>query len=177
MSILRWPAELLFDNQRQARKARLVVLGTIVWSLGWLYWSSVIAQTYGLSPGDGGSLRPANQRYTIAALLLAVAFAPLIGMLVYGRVYLTRLVQDGRDVEMTALGFLVPFRFRIAISDLEDSAEYRGKMTGGSGVSVNAPWITLRARGYRLPFVIDLQAEHVDKVAIRNLIPRGKAID
>jgi hypothetical protein len=53
-------AELLFDNQRQARKARLVVLGTIVWSLGWLYWSTVIAQTYGLSAMAGRCGRQAS---------------------------------------------------------------------------------------------------------------------
>ena len=92
-------AETLFENQRQARKARLVMLGTVVWSLGWLYWSSVIAQTYGLSAGDGGTVRPASQRYTIAVLMLAVALAPLIGMLVYGRVYLTRILRDGDRLE------------------------------------------------------------------------------
>ena len=170
-------AELLFDNQRQAKKARLVVLGTIVWSLGWLYWSSVIAQTYGLSPGDGGSLRPANQRFTMAALMLVVAFAPLAGMAVYGRVYLTRIEREGDRLVLTALGFLVPFRFRIAISDLQGSEEHERKMTGGSGVSVDAPWITLRAKGYRLPFVVDLQAEHVDKRAILGLIQRGETKD
>lgn len=167
--------ELLFDNRQRAKAARLVVLGTIVWSLGWLYWSSVIAQTFGLSAGDGGSLRPPNQRFTIAALMLTVALAPLVGMLVYGRVYLTRLVRDGGEMELTSLGFLLPFRFRIPISELQKSNGYEGKMTGGSGVSVDAPWITLRATGYRLPFVVDLQAEHVNKAAILDLVGRGNA--
>jgi hypothetical protein len=167
--------ELLFDNRQRAKAARLVVLGTIVWSLGWLYWSSVIAQTFGLSAGDGGSLRPPNQRFTIAALMVAVALAPLIGMLVYGRVYLTRLVRDGGEVELTSLGFVLPFRFRIPISELQESEGYEGKMSGRSGVSVDTPWITLRASGYRLPFVIDLQAELVNKPAILAVIQRGKA--
>jgi hypothetical protein len=168
-------AELLFDNQRQARKARLVVLGTIVWSLGWLYWSTVIAQTYGLSSGDGGALRPAGQRYTIAALMLAVAIAPLIGMLVYGRVYLTRIRRDGDRLELTSLGFLLPFRFRVALSDLAGATTYKGETSGA--VSVNAPWITLRVKGRRLPFVVDLQAEHVNKSAVLGLADRGKTKD
>ena len=168
-------AELLFENQRQARKARLVVLGTIVWSLGWLYWSSVIAQTYGLAAGDGGSLRPAGQRYIIALLMLAVAFAPLIGMLVYGRVYLTRIRRDGDRLELTSLGFLLPFRYRIDLSELTGATTYKGKATGR--VSVDAPWITLRVKGRRLPFVIDLQAEHVDKNAILGWMKSGKTKD
>jgi len=36
-----------------------------------------------------------------------------------------------------------------------------GSGTAG-GIWVNAPWMTLRARGRRLPFVIDMQADLLD---------------
>jgi hypothetical protein len=96
--------------------------------------------------------------------MLAVAFAPLIGMLFYGRVYLTRILRDGDRLELTTLGFLLPFRFRIALSDVTGATTYKSDIGG-----TDAPWITLRVRSRRLPFVVDLQAEHVNKDAILGL--------
>ena len=166
---------VLLENQRQARKARLVMLGTIVWSIGWLYWSYVLAQSFGLAPGDGGSLRPANQRYAISALALVVAIAPVVGMIVYGRVYLMRLERDGDALALTTLGFLFPHTFLVRLSDLTGSTTYDDDKPGVS--LAEAPWITLRVKGYRLPFIVDLQAEHVNAGAIRALIRRKKKDD
>lgn len=175
----RKPAEtrsgLLLENRWQARKVRWISLGSLVWSAGLVYWAIELAQTFGLSSGDGGVLRPAEQRYAVATVTAAAGIAPLIGMIVYSRLYLTRIVREPETLELTVLGFLMPFRLRVPISDLEGNSEYEGRMSGR--VSVNAPWLALRVRDRRIPFIIDLQAEQVNKSAIAGLMTRRKTKD
>lgn len=159
---------VLFENRHQARKVRFVTLVLLLWCLGCLYWSVDIAQTYGISPADGGVLRPPIQRYAMAALLVFLGLAPMLGMILYNRRYLTRIVLDPEGLELTVIGLLWPFRRRIALSDLAGSSSYEGRMR--AKISVHAPWATLRVKGQRVPFIIDQQAEQVNNSAIQALI-------
>lgn len=159
---------LLFENRRQARKVRFVTLVLLLWCLGCLYWAVDSAQSYGLQPGDGGVLRPPVQRYAMAALLVFLGLAPMTGMILYNRRYLTRIVRDDEGLELTLIGFLWPFRHRIALSELAGSSTHEGRMHGR--IPVHAPWLSLRVKGQRVPFIIDQQAEQVNNSAIQALI-------
>ena len=91
------------------------------------------------------SLRPPSQRYTIAALMLAAAVAPLIGMLSMAASISRASCATATRLELTALGLFGRSVSQIPISDLQ-AREYDGKMARAR-VSVNAPWITLRVDG------------------------------
>ena len=49
---------VLVENNRQARKVRIITWASALWVIGFLYWAADLSQTYGRAPGDGGVLRP-----------------------------------------------------------------------------------------------------------------------
>jgi hypothetical protein len=130
-----------------------------------------MGRSFGLPPADGGALRAPSERLAVAALFWLIGFVPFAGMVVYSQLYLTRIERLRDEVRLTVLGILRPRTLRFPPSAFGDGgAEYQGKMS--ARVSVNAPWMTLRVRGRLLPFVVDMQAEHVDRSAIRALASR-----
>lgn len=161
---------VLFENQRQARKAHLLVAGSALWWIGWSWWAYDLGRGFGLAPVDGGALRPPSERLAVAALVWLTGFVPFAGMVAYSQIYLTRIERLRDEVCLTLLGILRPRTLRFRPSAFGGGAEYEGKMS--ARVSVNAPWMTLRVRGRLLPFVVDLQAEHVNVSAIRALARR-----
>lgn len=161
---------VLFENHRQARKVRLVFVGSVLWWIGWSWWAYDMGRSFGLSPGDGGVLRPPSQRLAVAGLLWLIGFAPFAGMVVYCRVYLTRIERLRDEVCLTVLGWLRPQTHRFPPAAFAGGGAYAGKMAGR--ISVDAPWMTLRVRGRWLPFVVDRQAEYVNRSAIRALANR-----
>jgi hypothetical protein len=161
--------QVIVENRRQARKVRIVLWFSAIWCIGWLYWAYDIAETYGLSPGDGGVLRPPGERWAAAAIMASVGIAPLIGMIVYARRYLTRLVRDGKTIAVSVLGVLGESTWSRPLTDVTDVASHRGQLHLRS--RVDAPWITLRIAGRR--YIIDLQSELVNRDAIDELL-RGQ---
>ncbi len=171
--------ETLFDNHKQALKVRMVLWASILVCAGALYGGWVIFQTYGLSPGDGGVLRPFGQRLGFGAFvaLLGVAFAG--GMMLFASLYVLRLVREGDQV---IIDTLTPWgigtrKYVYDLSEIGESAYYHGRMdrpvSTGSGMvlmqKVDAPWITLRTARRWFPLVLDLQAETIKKGALGRL--------
>ena len=161
---------VLFENHKQATKVRWITWGSVICAVGWLYWAWTMAETYGLSPGDGGVLRPAAQRYAVACGMVLAALAPLAGMIVYSRLYLVRIERERDDVTLTSIGILMPRRQLFPLSAFVGVSSYEGRSEGH--ISVNAPWMTLRVAGRRLPFIVDRQAERIDAHAIASLAKR-----
>jgi len=158
---------VLFENRWQATKARWLTWGLIACMVGCLYWAWSLAHTYGLLPADGGVLRPLHQRLMMAAVVVLVGVLPTAGMWLFNRRYLTRIERDGDKVALTTLGIISPGTRIFRVSDFTGQGHRHGQMSGR--IAVNAPWIALRVAGVRLPFVVDLQAEHVDIDAIEGL--------
>jgi hypothetical protein len=161
---------VLFENERQARKARLVLAGTILWWIGWSWCAYDMGRSSGLPPIDGGALRPPSERFALAALFWLIGFLPCAGMLAYSQVYLTRIERLRDEVCLTVLGIFRPQTYRFPPSAFAGGAYYRGKIV--ARISVDAPWMTLRVRDRLLPFIADLQAEFVNRSAIEALLNR-----
>ena len=157
---------VLVENTRQARKVRWLCWASAAWAAGWLWWAAEMAQSYGLSPGDGGALRSAVERWGVAVLLAAVGVLPLAGMALYARRYIVRLVRSGESAEVTVAGFWRPYARSYPAAAFAPGRAHHGRLSTG-GVSVNAPWITLRVDGRR--YFVDLQAERVDRKALERL--------
>jgi hypothetical protein len=96
----------LITNHRQARKVRFVAWGLVLFCIGFLYWAADMSQTYGLNPGDGGVLRPATERWAVAAILALIGILPFVGMVIYVRLYVIGLVRERDELRVTVIGLL-----------------------------------------------------------------------
>ena len=171
---------MLFENRRQALKVRIVLWVSLVVCAGALYGGWAIMQTYGLSPADGGVLRPFGERLALGGFVAVLGLAFAGGMMLFATIYVLRLARDGDQVVIDTLTLwgIGGRRHSFAISDIGESAYHHGRFsvareTGTPGqlldLNVDAPWITLHAAGRRLPFLLDLQAEIVDISALAAL--------
>jgi hypothetical protein len=172
---------LLLDSRRQARKVRAVFWASLLAAAFALWGGWTIAESYGLAPGDGGVLRPLWQRLLFGGFVAALGVAAAGGMTLYISLYALRVEVRGDTIGITTM---TPFGRRLrefARSQIGRSAYYQGRMyhrqpSGGrDSLWVNAPWITLRVAGRRFPFIIDLQADQIDRRKLAALAADGVA--
>jgi hypothetical protein len=125
-------------------------------------------------------LRPLWQRLLFGGFVGALGLAAAGGMALYISLYALRIEVRG---EMVAIATMTPFGRRqreFALSLFGESAYHHGRLHhagpvagGREALWVNAPWMTLRVAGRRLPFVIDLQAEEIDAARLARLAQGG----
>jgi hypothetical protein len=163
---------VIFENRKQAKKVRWVLLASVLWAAGWLYWAWSLSGTYGLSPGDGGVLKPAAERYGLAAIVAPIGLIPFAGMMLYARLYLVRIERQRDAVLLVTIGLLTESHHMHAPDDFTQSNYREGRLQ--SRISVHAPWITLHVRGRMLPYVVDMQADFVNRSAIDALARRKR---
>lgn len=161
--------QLLFDNRRQAVKVRVFLWASVVFAAGFAWMGWMFFQELSADPDE-----PAATALAAGLLVAALGAAFPAGMLVYVSRYLLKLERDGDRLALwtippTGLGAR---KTELALSQIEGSSYYHGRMATHRQ-SVNAPWITLRVTGQRIPYVIDLQAEHIDQDAIARLAQEG----
>ena len=129
-----------------------------------LYAGLDLAQTYGTSPGDGGVLAPLGQRlaWGIFVSLLGVGFA--FGMWVYGRCYVSEIALDESRqlLLLRTVSFLGDATVELPLDAQTSYAEHRGRLRT-TRQKINAPWISLRVPGRRIPMIVDAQGEFVDE--------------
>lgn len=162
----------LFENHWQALKVRVVLWASLPACAGAWYGAWSIFQSFGLSPADGGALRPFAERLALGSFVAALGIAFLAGMMVFASRYVVRL---GRVGDRVVIETLTPWgigarRHDFALSQLGESAYYHGRMHTPRGHSVNAPWITLRVAGQWLPFLLDLQAEVIEEDELAKIV-------
>ncbi len=174
--------KVLFENHWQARKVRAVFWFIMLAGLGavWAGWS--IFQSYGLSPGDGGVLRPFWQRLLFGGAVAGLGLAAAYGVWLYVHLYVLHMARQGKELHIVSMTALGQREWTFQESELGQGAYHEGKVYGADALRhshatprVNAPWITLRARGQRWPFILDAQAETLDMSAIRKLA--GSSLD
>jgi hypothetical protein len=164
---------------RQLIKVRaLMALSVVVLALC-LWWASHLARTYGTSPGDGGALAPLPQRLAWGGLVALFGVAAVAGMGLYGRLYAARIeVEPDRQlVHLATPGFFGTNRHVFRPADIGSARAHRdvnrgtlGKIVGHPTPTVDAPWMSVRIAGWRLPLIIDLQGEVLDVKLLRSLL-------
>jgi len=162
-------------NHRQAWKVRLVLWGSWAAAAACLWWGWDLLHTFGMNPGDGGELRALPERIRAAVLISLMGLVPAAALSLFAHRYVVRLALDPTHLHITALGWgggagrtrVVPRH------ELLGSRSFHGQMDTGR-IRVNAPWITLRVRGQRIPYVLDLQAEKLNLGRISALLPRPR---
>lgn len=161
---------VLVANTHQARKVRWFFWACLVFLAGFLYWAWDLSQTYGLSPGDGGVLRPLDQRLLAAGILLVIGLLPVLGMIIYLRRYVAGLAWQGEEVLVTGASWPAGQR-RFPLSSFEPGRDHDGRLYTITHW-VNAPWSTVGIDGRT--YIIDLQAEHVDRDGLGRMLTEAR---
>lgn len=168
------PAEavVLVANSHQARKVRWVFWGICLFFVGFAYWGWDLSRTYGLSPGDGGVLKPLGSRLTAAAILLVIGLLPLIGMIAYVRRYVGGIVWRGDEVLVSGVCWPAGDR-AFPLTSFEPGSEYEGRLDTIIH-RVDAPWMTLSIEGRT--YIVDLQAEKVDREGLVRMLRQARRL-
>jgi hypothetical protein len=141
-------ARLLASNNYQARKLRVLTWVFTGLALGACIWPFF---------GDPAA-------FVLAPLGVLWAGA----MHLYTCRYVTTLELDGDAIIVRTAALGSPLH-RIAVSRLGRRTYHEGPGRYGTMASPDAPWITLRVEGFRVPFVIDTQIEVLDLNGIKAL--------
>ena len=161
----------LFANQRQALKVRLVLWGALIACAFALYGGWTIFETFGLSPGDGGELRPFAQRLAFGGGVAALGLIFAGGMILYASLYVMHMAREGDRVTIETMSVAGTREQAFDASAFAGGRSYKGQVPiTPFAPGVNAPWVTLRVAGRRLSFILDVQAEVIEREAIRQLM-------
>jgi hypothetical protein len=148
-------------------------------AVGSVWAGIVLGQTWGLNPADGGVLLPLGQRIALGIGVASLGLAFLAGMLFYWRYYIIRIeIEDnGRTV---LIGRLYPFpQLRLPVEDVTIGSTVRGEYRGfrfpvySRMAPVDAPWLNVRLRGWRVPMVLDLHGKFLDDAPSKAGAERG----
>jgi hypothetical protein len=137
--------------------------GALVWTGGYIF------QSYGLNPLEGGVLKPLTSRILLGGAFAAAGIAIIAGILLYLRCYVTRIEADdaGGGFRVTVAGLRQPLTVSL---DHIIRVGYSDGISNAGGISVNAPWYSLRLRGRRFPLIVDLQGDFLDENAVGRLL-------
>ena len=144
---------VLYENHQRAKRARMSLFGAIFWSVGCLYLAY--------------ALHSSGTREALVVVTIAIGFLPLVLLHFYGNSYVVRLARDGDELFITTLGLTGNRDLRVPVGAVTEI------------VRAEASGLTMRVASRRMPFLVDLQAEHIDVDAINALasVARGKASD
>jgi len=117
--------------------------------------------TYQYATTAGGALAPFWERVGLAALLVSVGVLSAGGMIWYSRIYVLKLSRSGDWVRVVTPGVVRPLVRQLHASRFAFGRQYDGRIYNPYGVSVNAPWVTLRVAGWLSPLLVDLQSETI----------------
>jgi hypothetical protein len=160
---------VIFDAGPQRWKIWFVVLITLACGVALLLMSAYWLRSYGLGPMEGGVLKPLGVRVWGALAWAAPGVAFIAGIVAYVQCYVTRIEvdDDAGAYRVAVAGFGPGLQFgmdRVARTGFNDGISHAG------GMSVNAPWYSVRLRGRRLPLIVDLQGDFLDERAVYRLV-------
>lgn len=160
---------VIFDAGPQRWKIWFVVLVCVICGGGLVFAGGYLLLNYGLHPEDGGVLKPLTSRILMGAVLALPGLAIIGAILLYLQLYVARIEEDeaGDAFRVTIAGFGRPLAIHpgdVAGVGYDDGISHAG------GMSVNAPWYSLRLRGRRFGLIVDMQGDFLDEHAVDRLL-------
>jgi hypothetical protein len=164
---------VVFDAGPQRWKIWFVVLICVICGGGMVFAGGYLLLNYGMQAEDGGVLKPLTSRILMGGVFALPGLAIIAAIGLYLQLYVTRIEanEEGDGFRVTVAGAGAPQTINPA--DIVGSG-YNDGISHAGGISVNAPWYSLRLRGHRFPLIIDLQGDFHDQHAVERLI-EGKA--
>ena len=165
---------VIFDAGPQRWKIWFAALISLATGAALAVYGGWIAQSYGLHPAEGGVLKPLAARLLMGLGFGVPGLVIIAGILLYLQCYVSRIEADDASAgyRVTVAGWGPHLEFA---PDAVARAGYNGGISHAGGISVNAPWYSLRLRGRRLPLIIDLQGDFLDERAVDRLLDGAPA--
>ena len=157
----------------QLTKVRGVMIMALACAIGGCWWGWDLFQTYGLRPADGGTLAPLGTRLALGLFLALLGIAFAAGMWIYGKLYAgaIRFDEAADMLHVHTIEYIFGGRDIAFPPSAIDAADWHeGQSDFGRGVSVDAPWFSLRIAGRRLPLILDAQGLFPDRVLAARLL-------
>ena len=132
-----------------------------------------IAMSWGMNPADGGVLKPLPERLAFGGGMVALALALLVGMGIYVARYVVSVRSLGGRLYIRTANLFGGAEREFDVNDVQ-ALEFRSGKTVTYKANVNAPWKKMRIRGMKLPFIIDMQAEYIDRTGFEKLLARHR---
>ena len=149
--------KLLYDSGVQGTKVRFLQWLMIGFG-GVMLW---LATLQPLTPPPLEVETPGERRAAQVFAVLA-GVAAVAGILVYARSYIARVEeQDAGSVLIRHPGLVGSSTRVVREQDLKSSAFNDGFYAAG-GLTVDAPWHTVRLRNRRIPLILDVQGRVLD---------------
>lgn len=160
---------VIFDAGPQRWKIWFVLLICLLCGGGMVFAGGYMLLNYGMQPEDGGVLKPLASRMLMGGVFALPGAAIVAAILLYLQLYVTRIeeVEAGDGFRVTVAGFGSPRTIHPA--DVAGSG-YNDGVSHAGGMSVNAPWYSVRLRGRRFPLIVDMQGDFLDERAVHRLI-------
>ena len=161
----------IFRAGFQLTKVKGMMVFALICAIAALYWGWSLFNTVGLSPGDGygGVLAPVGVRLAWGLTVAVLGLLFLAGMWVFGRLYATRIRYDSAAdaLHIGTLELLATRTTIVSPSDVLGSRYHHGRM---EGEGVDAPWFTVRLKGWRGPLIVDAQGVFPDRELAARLL-------
>lgn len=141
---------------------RFVQVITLVTSVGAVFAGVMIIRLQDVSTD------PADQLHPIwGAGFIVVGFAFAAGLWYYCQVYISRveISDDSRRLRVTFPGIVFPHQREFGVEEIASATFHDGYMRTG-GMTVNAPWETIRLHNGGRGMILDVQGDYVDEAAI-----------
>ncbi|WP_420125183.1 hypothetical protein [Longimicrobium sp.] len=160
---------VIFDAGPQRWKIWFVLVLSLLGGAMLVWMGGYVLQSYGLDPREGGVLKPLAIRVLFGIGFGVSGIAIIAGILLYLQLYVMRIEEDEASdaFRVTVAGFGRPRT--IQLGEVTGMGYNHGMFDAG-GVSVNAPWYSLRLRGRRFGLIVDLQGDFHDQQAVERLL-------
>lgn len=172
--------ETLYENHRKTIKVKFLLWFFLLVFIGASIGGWVIFQTFGLSPADGGVLRPFWERLAFGLFVAGLGLACAGGMMLYATLY---VVYCGRNGDQVVIDTLTMWgagtkRHEFHVSQIGKGTYHHGQLDLNSNTygvdaivvpSVDAPWVTMPVAGRFIPFIFDMKAETIEVAALTRL--------
>jgi len=155
----------VFRAGGQLLKVRFMMLLSLATLVGCSVAGVNLVQHFGQAPGDGGVLKPREERIAMGAFVFSLGAVFAGGMWLYGKSYVASIDFDEREQKLylNTVEFFGTKRHVIELSNVLGSDEYAGQFDlttfDPSSISVNAPWKSVRLGGWKWSVIIDAQGE------------------
>lgn len=161
-------------NKWRGLRVEFMAYVGILAAVGSVCWAAQLLVTFGLNPGDGGVLRPFEERLLVATITAGCGIAFAISLLVYQSLFVIGISLAGENFYVHSKIACFNFTKSFHLTDVAGSA-YRNKSGYWLGDRYIPPQYDLRMRikGRWLPYVIDPQAPFIDRAQLARIIPKA----
>ena len=167
----------------QLIKVRVIMLVSLIaaGASSWYGWD--LFQTYGLRAADGGVLAPLSTRLALGLFVASLGILFAYGMWFYGRLYASAIRYDeaADALHFRTVGFVGGGEAVHPAATVLGADYHEGRFDNrngllyesGGGVSVDAPWFSVKLEGRRWPLILDARGYFTNRALAAKLLKLG----